>query len=266
MVININRLREITVDTLWTIHNVIVVGDLHGDMVSLQAIREHFNPDEDLMIFLGDYADRGPQGVDVIAKIDHWVKRYPSHVYALKGNHEDYTEDGSPLFTPWTLRDEVISKKGDWMNYFRYYLRPFIDKLHLAVIIPDVALFVHGGVSTRIQALNDLKFPKRAVEVDVLWSDPFQGMGERFNRRGVGVEFGEDISHIVCDRLGVSRIVRSHQPRKASCIPHVTHGGRVITISSTSVSGGIPFILKLPAGDLGTSFNALQDTVQLLVS
>jgi hypothetical protein len=221
---------------------------------------------KDFVILLGDYADRGSKGIEVIEEIENWVKRYPHRVYAVKGNHEDYAGNGNPRFTPCTLRDEVIRKKGNWMRYFKQELEPFIERLCLAVIIPGVALFVHGGVSTRIQTLQDLAYPTSEVEADLLWSDPFQGIGERFSQRGAGVEFGEDISDAVCARLGVKRIVRSHQPRKALFTPYVTPHGRVITMSSTRVYGGKPFVLKLPGQDLDASFHNLREHVQPLYS
>lgn len=255
---------EISANVLSKTRNVIVAGDIHGDYTSFKSIHKHFNPWQDLMVFLGDYADRGAKGMEVIEGIGNLRRTYPTRVYALKGNHEDYTEDGRPMFTPCTLKEEATIQIGDWTSYFENELRPFIAELCLAVIIPDAVLFVHGGVSTKIEGLKELKCPSRGIEEDILWSDPFKGYGERFNRRGVGVEFGEDISKKVCNRLGVKRIVRSHQPRKASSAPYVEHDGRVVTISSTTVYGGTPFILKLPAKDLNTSFNNIENHVQKL--
>jgi len=255
---------EISADALSETRNVIVAGDIHGDYASFQSICRHFDARQDLMIFLGDYADRGSKGMEVIEGIRNLVREHPKRVYALKGNHEDYAEDGRPLFTPCTLTEEVTIKKGDWTDYFENELQPFMEKLYLTVIIPNIALFVHGGVSSKIKDVKDLRCPSREIEEDILWSDPFKGIGEHFNMRGAGVEFGKDISKKICNRLGVKRIVRSHQPRKARSAPHVEHDGRVITISSTTVYGGIPFILKLPTKDLNTSFNNLEDHIQKL--
>lgn len=178
---------EISADALSNTRNVIVAGDIHGDYTSFQSIHKQFNPQQDLMIFLGDYADRGAKGMEVIEGIGNLMRAYPKRVYTLKGNHENYTEDGRPTFTPCTLREEVTLKVGDWTNYFDNELQPFMEELCLAVIIPDVVLFVHGGVSTKILGLKDLKCPSREIEEDILWSDPFKGNGERFNRRGAGV-------------------------------------------------------------------------------
>ena len=141
---------EIDADTLSKTCHVIVAGDIHGDYASFQSMHEYFNPRQDLMIFLGDYADRGAKGIEVIRGIWNLTREYPNRVYALKGNHEDYTEDGRATFTPCTLRDEATKKNGDWTNYFENELRPFIEELCLAVIIPDADM----GPSRNIPSTN----------------------------------------------------------------------------------------------------------------
>jgi serine/threonine-protein phosphatase 5 len=181
------------------------------------------------------------------------MNKYPGRIFALKGNHEDYTENGTPKFFPCTLKEEVEQKKGNWISYYKNNLKPLLDKLYLSVIIQDLILFVHGGISSQIKSLKDLQHPTIRIEQDVLWSDPFNGYGEKANRRGAGVEFGLDISKKVCDRLNLKFIIRSHQPRKANKGPLLEHKGRVLTISSTSIYGGKPFILKLPTSMLRES-------------
>jgi protein phosphatase len=62
--------------------------------------------------------------------------------------------------------------------------------------------------------------PSKELQQDILWSDPFDGCGERCNmRRGIGMEFGADITNDVCKRLHINRIIRSHQPGKAMIEP-----------------------------------------------
>jgi serine/threonine-protein phosphatase 5 len=117
-------------------------------------------------------------------------------------------------------------------------------------MIPNEILFLHGGVSTKIRETNDLRFASKLIEEDVLWSDPSNGYGEYANMRGAGIEFGKDISEKVCNRLGVKRIIRSHQPQKAWKEPCIEHNGRVITVSSTKIYGGDAFILALPTTKL----------------
>jgi diadenosine tetraphosphatase ApaH/serine/threonine PP2A family protein phosphatase len=222
---------------------VAVVGDLHGDYRTLQNLLKIVDLKADLLVFLGDYADRGPDGVEVIRTVADLQKNHSENVVALKGNHEDFTENGEPNFNPCTLVYEAEVKKGNWSHYFLEELKPFIDSLSLCCLISGNALLLHGGISGKLKGLEDLREPSDELMMDLLWSDPKDGDGEEPNySRGIGVEFGPDVSAAVCDSLGVKRIIRSHQPQMASTKPHIMHDGRVITVNTTSVYGGHPFI------------------------
>lgn len=226
---------------------IAVIGDIHGDIEALEWALSQVRND-DLILFLGDYADKGKYGVEVIRKVNSLLER--DNVIALKGNHEDYTKEGNPLFAPCTLHSEVIEKGMDWKEYFQNELKPFISKLYLAAVLPDDTLFVHGGISSKINSLNDLKNPTREIEIDVLWSDPYNGIGEVKNPRGAGVLFGRDITENICKKLNVGRIVRGHEPRKVYFKPFLEHSGKVITTATTSVYDRKPVILFIQSGKM----------------
>ncbi|MCW4004938.1 MAG: serine/threonine protein phosphatase [Candidatus Bathyarchaeota archaeon] len=219
-----------------------VVGDLHGDYKALDALLGLVDLNRDLLVFLGDYADRGAFGVETIRRVAALHKEHPNNVVALMGNHEDYTNYGEPKFSPATLINEAEAKVGSWNRFFKDEFKPFIDSLQLSALIQGNALLVHGGVSSKLTKIDDLKSPSADLRLDILWSDPFDGEGERPNRRGAGVEFGADVSASVCRALGVERIIRSHQPMIAKNKPHYAHGGRVVTVQATSVYDGVPLI------------------------
>ncbi len=225
---------------------MIVVGDLHGDLPSYKQVEAMFNPSSDLLLFLGDYGDRGSKSIPVINGVRSLLDQYSEQVIALMGNHEDYTERGRPNFSPCTLIDEVISHHISWERYFREVLTPFLQRLYLFALIPKHVLFVHGGISSQIRKEKDLIHPSQKVVEDVLWSDPSDLNGEYPSPRGAGVEFGCDITQCVCHRLDVARIVRAHDPRKALSGPYLQHEGRVITVNSSAVYGGRPFVVVLP--------------------
>jgi hypothetical protein len=139
------------------------------------------------------------------------------------------------------LPDEAALKKGGWKQYFRFIYQPFTKNLYLAAILPGELLFVHGGICNKINSVDDIE--KQSLYI--LWADPSdsKGMGEDY--RSGRPEFGPDVSKSVCEALGVKRIIRSHQPRKASNGPCLEHDSRVITTSSTTCYKGKPFALRI---------------------
>ena len=223
-----------------------VIGDLHGDFESLLNIERRINWKHDHAIFLGDYADRGLYGGEVISKLQRIKNAFPERVHLLKGNHEDYDETGVPHFYPCTLKDEAKRKTGNWNKYFRTVFWPFISNLKIALVIPRHAIFLHGGISNRIQSIKDLVHPSLKVEQDILWSDPGTAKEDKPNPRGVGVRFSESTTLKVCQRLEIRRILRGHESLKVPDGPVLDHQGRVVTVNSTRVYNGHPFAICYP--------------------
>jgi diadenosine tetraphosphatase ApaH/serine/threonine PP2A family protein phosphatase len=233
------------------LEELMVVGDLHGDWRSFSEILEDWDLENErsYILFLGDYADRGTQGFEIIERLIELGEK--ENIILLKGNHEDYDEQGKPLFYPCTLISEVESKYGDWSSYFSTRLKPFFQNLPLAALAEKSILFLHGGISSKIKSLDDLRDPSREIEMDLIWSDPkLYGSGESPNPRGAGVEFGVDVTEEVLKGLGIKLLIRSHQPRLALGGPHLSHENRVVTLASTSIYRGAPHYLKIPGDQL----------------
>ena len=79
------------------------IGDLHGDMhVFMLILFDLYNKKilhDDytiapncLLVFLGDYIDRGPYSLDVFAFVMYLKMKNPEQVIVLRGNHEEHTE------------------------------------------------------------------------------------------------------------------------------------------------------------------------------
>ncbi|MEO4054415.1 metallophosphoesterase family protein [Solibacillus sp. CAU 1738] len=62
-----------------------VIGDIHGNFDLLTQLLEKWRPQEEHLIFLGDYIDRGPQSLQVLEKVKSLVENGAT---ALIGNHE----------------------------------------------------------------------------------------------------------------------------------------------------------------------------------
>jgi len=244
------------------ITRLIVFGDIHGDLRPLERGMELRKPG-DLLLFLGDYADRGPQGVEVIEGIHQLMSIIPGKVIALMGNHEEYDEEGIPSFTPCTLIGEASRKRGGWDVFFRNFSL-FTSKLSLAAVLPGYALFAHGGICREIRSAEMLKTPSREVKRQLLWGDPSSENGEYMSYRGAGKLFGPDVSAEVLTTLGLEKFFRSHEPRKAFNGPAIEHGSTVITTSTTGIYGGRPFVLTLDTSHLPRSDQEIHDSVHFL--
>lgn len=237
---------------------ILIFGDIHGDLASLKAGLAAADS-EDLVVFLGDYADRGPHGVEVIDMVHRRLADEPERTIALKGNHEDYSDAGEPMFHPCDLVSEARLKRGSWQAYFPFF-QEFVGQLFLTAVIPGFALCVHAGVNSRLRSQEQLPEPDADLETAFLWNDPVPASGEHVSIRGIGQTFGPDISLAVCQSLSVRHIIRSHEPRKAAQGPHSEHDGRVLTTSTTTAYGGVPSILRLETADL-PAFDPLSDNV-----
>lgn len=68
---------------------ILAISDIHGmyDEFTAMLDQVQYNPDQDQLILLGDYVDRGLKSKEVVEFIMHLVQEYG--VIALKGNHDD---------------------------------------------------------------------------------------------------------------------------------------------------------------------------------
>ncbi len=229
-------------------NKIAVFGDIHGD---LESLTKGYNIIEkegaDYVIFLGDYADRGHYGPEVIEFVKEKQKKN-DNVIPMKGNHEDYELVDStfiPKFSPCDLIYQY--EQNDFGSMQEIY--DWFESLPLGVIARDKYFFVHGGISSKV----DLKKLDAIAMEHLLWSDPTKEEYEYSNPRGVGVMFGTRITDGFKEKFRIKTIIRSHEPRKASRGYAVEQDGRILTISSTTVYGGKAAVLiidnKQPAMD-----------------
>jgi serine/threonine protein phosphatase 1 len=67
------------------------IGDIHGDLGALETLLgrlPEFGQD-DTVVFLGDYVDRGPDSKAVVSRVRELERTCVAKVVALRGNHED---------------------------------------------------------------------------------------------------------------------------------------------------------------------------------
>ena len=174
--------------------NIFSIGDIHGcskELISLQKKilnAKGFKKDNDLLIYIGDYIDRGPHSKTVIDQVIKLQKENIKSIF-LMGNHEEVMIDflfnkinnlsywlqlgADQTFKSYDieitdfikdgLEDEKIEKLR---NYFLNQLTEehifFLKNLKLSYTVGKY-LFVHAGINPEKSILEQNKR-------DLLWS------------------------------------------------------------------------------------------------
>jgi len=189
-----------------------IVGDIHGQYYDLLRLFEYGGfPPEANYLFLGDYVDRGPNGLETICLLLAYKIKYPENFFMLRGNHEC----GS-INRIYGFYDECRTRYS--LKIWRLFNDCF-NCLPLGAIIEDKILCIHGGLSPDLKSLEQIRrivrptdIPDTGLLCDLVWADPdpeTQGWGE--NDRGVSFTFGADVVENFLKRHEFDLIVRAHQ-------------------------------------------------------
>lgn len=165
---------------------IFVVGDIHGCFDKLCALMDKIpiNNTRDLLIFIGDYIDRGPSSFDVVNYLIDFKKRVPGTIF-IKGNHEDMLQnylDGSDRFTyllnggQKTL-DEYLNRSDNKEAFpIPSEHLEFFNSLQLYYQTDDY-IFVHAGLREKVPLESQDK-------MDLLWTrDEFIHSDFNFGKR-----------------------------------------------------------------------------------
>ncbi|KAF1750929.1 hypothetical protein GCK72_017480 [Caenorhabditis remanei] len=218
-----------------------VVGDLHGHFNDLRNIfTKHGAPGLSHYVFLGDYVDRGRQGVETVMLLMAYHCLYPEHLFLCRGNHEDYnTTMTYGFYDECHLKYE---KKGFlvWLHIINAF-----NHLPFAALIFGRVLCMHGGISPHIKTLDDIDsiqrptfIPSFGLACDLVWSDPetTTNVGWSLSARGISFSFDDVTIEKFCQDNGVDLIVRAHQISSEMVTGgHRWHAnGRMVTIFSAA--------------------------------
>ncbi|MEM4140810.1 MAG: metallophosphoesterase family protein [Nitrososphaeria archaeon] len=211
----------------------LVIGDIHGDIKSLKTIFEHvdvekfLSNDSNILIFLGDYIDRGPYQYETLAFILLLKQEFRDQILLLRGNHEPHAQlIPYPHDFPHVLRKRFPQK---WAVLYNASFN-FFQKLPLASFSKNGIFFVHGGPPISDPNLSSLKNPSIKLIEEVLWSDPREDVLESIpSFRGAGLYFGKNVTERFLKVNGLTAIVRGHEPCEGF---KLNHDGKVVTIFS----------------------------------
>ena len=209
-----------------------VCGDVHGQFYDLLNIfrTNGFPSLHHSYLFNGDFVDRGSFSVEVILTLLAYKLLYPSNFFMSRGNHE--TDDMNKVYG---FEGEVKAKYSD--SAYKLFTEVF-NAIPLAQVIENRVFVVHGGLFSRDDvSLDDLRSIDRfkqpstdSLMCEMLWSDPSPIMGRSLSKRGVGLQFGPDVTENFLTHNNLDMLIRSHEVREEGY--EIEHGGKCVTIFS----------------------------------
>ena len=126
--------------------------------------------------FLGDYVDRGTQGVEVTILLFAIKICLPDALFLLRGNHESRS-----MTEMFTFRGEVLESFD--VETYELFMEVF-DHMPIAAHINGKYLCVHGGISPDLHKLENInkidrfaEVPMEGMHCDLLWCDPMDESG-----------------------------------------------------------------------------------------
>jgi len=217
------------------VDRVVFVGDTHTAVDVTQTVFDKYYDDADLIVFLGDYVDRGETGVENVGLIASKFLEDSSKIIMLRGNHE------SPLTNVYYgFLDEVTKKLGD-TGYESF--REFFQAMPYAVVVNNY-LCVHGGIASGLEDVSQIAGlpspdlnPDDPMAFELLWNDP-RDMIDGFvpSLRGDGAfYFGNDVTEKFLQNNSLKGIIRGHEVVDGF---REDMGGKVITVFSSRYHGG----------------------------
>lgn len=133
---------------------IYAIGDIHGCFTALETIfKQYIIQEEDTVVFLGDYIDRGPNSKGVIDWLIKNKEKY--HFEFILGNHEimmQAAKNNHDALKDWlyfggaeTLNSYNIGDDLNWVHKIEKSHWEFIDSCKPYVEIDDY-IFVHAGL------------------------------------------------------------------------------------------------------------------------
>ncbi|XP_021945606.1 serine/threonine-protein phosphatase 5 [Folsomia candida] len=209
-----------------------VCGDIHGqfyDLINIFTINglpSESNP----YLFNGDFVDRGSFSVECIMVLFSFKLLYPNSFYLSRGNHETINMNQMYGFD-----GEVKAKYNAQMAEFFTEVYNWLPLCHC---LNNRVLVMHGGLfSTKDVTLDDLRCidrnrqpPEEGLMCELLWSDPQPQNGYSPSKRGVGIQFGPDVTDAFLRKNKLDYVIRSHEVKPEGY--EIAHDGKCITVFS----------------------------------
>jgi len=240
----------------------VFVGDIHGQWYDLMEMFKKAKawPPDKTFLFLGDYVDRGYYSVESVCLLVALKVKYPKQVYMIRGNHES-----RQITQVYGFYDECLRKYGT-PNVWKFFCDLF-DYMPLSALVDNKIFCVHGGLSPKIDVIDDIRKLERVQEVphegaicDLIWSDPDDRVGWGVSPRGAGFTFGAGITDQWSSKNNLLLTARAHQLIMEGY--QWTHAQKLITLFScpnySYRCGNSAAIMDVPSAD---NINDMEITV-----
>lgn len=227
---------------------LVIVGDLHGDLPTLEKIlngidsKKFLESSENKLVFLGDYIDRGKSSLGVLSILLGLQIRFPKSVVLIRGNHE------APNLFPFRAHnfpDEIRSRSLGDDTYSKVI--SFFDLLPLVTLIDQRIVMVHGGLPVETPELGSSSLSPREILFEaarnprfteqILWNDPKDEISGKLrwekSRRSYGFHYSSEVTQRWLEALHARAMIRGHEPCEGF---NILHDGQVMTLFSCKES------------------------------
>ena len=208
--------------------NIFAIGDIHGCLSQLTSLHKNilsydkFNLKNDLLIYLGDYIDRGRNSKEVINQIIK-LKNNKIRIVNLLGNHDEFMVDflfnknnniknwlnfgADTTFRSYGIEIVEFIKDGfedNIINKLRETALTTIDKSHIDFFknleisfSTKKYLFSHAGIDPK-KKLND------QTKNDYLWSRSDEFFDKEFKAEKIIVHGHTPVENIISDPFRIN--------------------------------------------------------------
>ena len=222
--------------------NYFAIGDIHGCLSELTSLhkkiltQKNFDVKEDLLIYLGDYIDRGKNSKQVIDQILK-LKKDKINIINLMGNHDQFLIDfllnkrnnienwlnfgADQTFRSYNIEivefikdgfeDKVIDRLRDhFLNNIEESHIDFFKNLELSYSTKNY-LFVHAGI-------NPQKKLSEQTKEDYLWSRSREFFNKNFKSEKIIVHGHTPEENIISDPFRINVDSGCYFSGKLSCV------------------------------------------------
>ncbi len=193
--------------------NVIFIGDLHGELQCTLAVQQFIKKyNKHHFVFLGDYADRGPEQIETFNLVIALTLSNPKRVIMLRGNHESES-----VATRYGFYNTVTRTYS--FDVFKHYSRVF-EVMPIAVYKHATLFACHGGVPEDISSIAEIQGLNRRhpnfpddILFQMVWNDPKENdFMFRPNPRGSRARFfGKAAFTKFMEAINAEVMFRSHE-------------------------------------------------------